>query len=203
VALVTTQEVKDWVAGDGTTTITGVNDTVLTACIAAAGETIIEESARIWEKGAVSEVLDGSAADGSCGEILLLRRFPVTYPADPITVTENGVALVVAQGYAPTAGVIVKGAGLEDCCRLIRHNASPYGLGGWAPGIQNISVSYQAGFTVVPDRIKYVAKEFSWLLYQEGRKVGVDHVAQAGNARTLVHKLSDLSRGILARARRW
>jgi len=202
--LVTAAEVKGWVAGDGVTTITGVNDTVLDACIAAAGEEIIQESSRIWEKATISEFLDGDAAAGSCGEILLLRRFPVSYPADAVTVTENGIALVVAQGYSPTADMLVKNAGLEERCRLLRQNTSLYGIG-WAPGVQNITVGYSAGFTAgsIPERIKYVAKELSWLYYQEGRKVGVDNVAQAGSSRGLAHKLSDLSRDILAQSRRF
>ena len=197
-ALVTAQEVKDWVAGDGTTNITGVNDTVLTSCIAAAGEEIIQESTRIWEKAAQTEVFDGNAAVGRNDELLLLRRFPVTYPSDAITVTENGVALVVGAGYALNAGVLVKNAGLERHCQLIRITGC-----GWAPGVQNVTVTYSAGYTAVPDRIKFVAKELAWLYYQEGRKVGLDDVAQAGSSRGLAHKLSALSRDILARARRY
>lgn len=198
-ALVTIAEVKTFVAGDGVTDITGVNDTVLTECVLAAGEEIVESTSRIWEKASQTEVLDGDAAKGKCGEILTLRRFPVVYapPTDALTVTENGVSLVVAAGYSLSAGVIVKGHGLEDRCRLVR------ATGAWAPGIQNITVVYPAGFATVPARIKYVAKELSWLYYQEGRKVGLGSVSEAGSSRGLVHQLSELSRDILAQARRY
>lgn len=195
--LVTIAEVKTWVAGDGVSDITGVNDTVLTECVLAAGEEIIEETSRIWEKAAFTEVFDGDAAKGKSGEILTLRRFPVTYPGDAITVTENGVSLVVAAGYSLSAGVIVKGHALEDRCRLVRTT------GAWAPGIQNITVGYSAGFATIPSRIKFVAKELAWLYYQEGRKVGLGSVAQAGSSRGLVHQLSQISRDILAQARRY
>jgi hypothetical protein len=185
-----------WVAGDGITVVS-VDAAVMTDCIAAAGEEIIEATSRIWEKATQTQVFDGESAAGKCGELLILRRFPVTYPADAVTVSENGVSLVVAAGYSTSAGVIVKGAGLEDRCRLVRTT------GAWAPGVQNITVGYTAGFTAIPTRIKYVAKELSWLYYQEGRKVGIDNVAQGGSSRGLAHKLSDLSRDILAQARRW
>jgi hypothetical protein len=200
-ALVTTQEVKDWVVGDSVGSITGVNDTVLTACIAAAGEAIIEETSRIWEKAAFTERLNGDGVAGKLGEILMLRRFPVTFPADAITVTESGTALTVAQGYSTSAQVIVEDAGIESRCSLIR--ASGGARLGWLAGVQNIVVTYQAGFASIPERIKFVAKELSWLFYQEGRKVGIDNVAQAGNSRALVHKLSEMSQAILREARRF
>ena len=112
-ALVTKAEVQTWVAGDGQSVPT-VDATVLDECIAAAGEEIIEETSRIWEKSTVTEIFDGDAAKGKCGEILTLRRFPVNYnpPTDVLTVTENGVSLVVAAGFSLSAGVIAERLGV-------------------------------------------------------------------------------------------
>lgn len=208
-ALVTIQEVKDWVVGDGVTSVTGVNDAVLTACVAAAGEVIIDESTRIWEKAAgLVDTFDGDDAFGPSGELLVLRRFPVIYnvSTDPLTVSENGKTLAATAGYTTTADVVIKGVGIENKAVLIRRNVSAGPLPsllGWAPGKQNVTVTYNAGFAAVPERIKFVAKELSWLMYQEGRKVGVDNVAQAGSSRALVHKLSALSQQILLDARRY
>jgi hypothetical protein len=201
VALCTRAEVQALIAGDGVNTPT-VDTALLDACIATAGELIVEETSRIWETpAAIAEVLDGDSARGKYGEILVLRRFPVTYPTDPITVTENGVSLVVAAGYSTSAGVLVKGAGLEDRCRLIRGNSNGYI--GWACGTQNIAVGYKAGFTPVPARANMCARELAWLLYQQGRKIGVDQVSQAGSSRHLISQLSDMSQKFLADARRW
>lgn len=202
-ALCTSAEVLSLVAGDGITTPT-VDAALMTAVIATAGELIVEETSRVWELTTIAEVLDGDAANGKHGELLLLRRFPVTYPTDALTVTENGVSLTVAAGYSTSAGVIVKGAQLEDRCRLIRKNASPYGCAAaWAPGVQNISIGYKAGFATVPARINYVARELAWLCYQQGRKIGIEQVAQAGSSRSLITKLSEMSQSILRDARRF
>ena len=79
-ALVTSAEVLGWVQGDGQTPITGYDATVLTACIAAAGEAIVDYTSRFWEKTPVAaEYFDGDRASGASGEILVLRRFPLIY----------------------------------------------------------------------------------------------------------------------------
>lgn len=199
-ALVTTQEVKDWVAGDGVTTISGVNDTVLTACIVAAGEVINDYTSRVWERTTFTRYLNGDDAYGADGERLRLDRshFPLTYPTDTVTVSENGVSLSVGQGYTTSVAVLIENAGLEMPAVLVRQGSSIWqGWGGWSPGRQNIQASYFAGFVTIPESIKYPAKELSWLLYQEGRKVGIDNVAQAGSSRALVHRLSAMSIEIL------
>jgi len=195
-ALVTTAEVQAFVAGDGINTPT-VDATLLTACIAAAGEVINDYTSRVWERAQFTRYLNGDDAYGKNGERLRLDRshFPLTYPTDPITITENGVSLSVGQGYSVNAAVLVENAGLEMPGILVRQNAF-YGLG-WSPGRQNIQATYWAGYTTPQESIKYPAKELSWLLYQEGRKVGIDNVAQAGSSRALVHKLSALSQEIL------
>lgn len=195
-ALCTSAEVLSLVAGDGLSTPT-VDATLMIAVIATAGELIVEDTSRVWEVTTISEVFDGDRAAGESGEVLMLRRFPVTYPTDTLTVTENGVSLTVAAGYTTSAGVIVKGAQLEDRCRLVRRGQS------WAAGVQNITVGYKAGFTAVPSRINYVARELAWLCYQQGRKIGIDQVSQAGSSRHLITQLSEMSQRILAEARRW
>jgi hypothetical protein len=196
VALCTRAEVQALVAGDGITTPV-VDTALLDACIATAGELIVEETSRIWEVATIAEVLDGDAAVGNNGEILILRRFPVTYPTDALTVSENGVSLVVAAGYSTSAGVIVSGAQLEDRCRLVRRGQA------WAAGIQNISVGYKAGFAAVPARANFCARELAWLCYQQGRKIGMDQVAQAGSSRHLITQLSEMSQKFLRDARRF
>jgi len=198
VALCTVADVQALVAGDGISTPV-VDSALLTSCIAVAGELIVEETARIWEKAtSLTEYFDGDSADGKCLDILKPRRFPLYYapPGDPITVTENGIALVVAQGYTTSADVIVKGVGLEFKGSLIRRNQS------WAAGRQNIVAIYNAGFTAVPGRINFVARELSWLCYQQGRKIGVDQVSESGSSRHLITQLSKASQRILELARR-
>lgn len=206
-ALVSTAEVQAWVAGDGASLPT-IDATLLTECIAAAGELIVDETSRVWEVTTISDVLDGDSASGKHGQILFLRRFPVTYPTDPITITENGVALTVGAGYSTSANVIVKNAGAERTCQLIRqgsnlpwYGSSSYAL--WSPGCQNITVSYKAGYTTIPTRIKSVAKELAWLIYQRGRYTGVELVSAEGTSRKLISSLSDFSQAILADARRF
>jgi hypothetical protein len=201
VPLVTKQEVKDWVVGDGVGSVTGVSDPVLDACIAAAGELIIAETSRIWEKASFTERFNGDSALGKLGELLVLKRFPVTFPADAITVTESGTALTVAQGYSTSAGVIVEDAAVENRCSLIR--VSGGARMSWLAGVQNIVVTYSAGFATLPEGCKQAAKELSWLCYTQGRKSGVESVSQAGSSRSLISQLSWPAQQWLKDARRW
>lgn len=195
-ALVTSAEVTAWVAGDGVS-VPAVDAGTMTACIAAAGEYINDYSSRVWESTAFTRYLNGDDAYGKNRDRLRLDRshFPVTYPTDAVTVSENGSALTVGQGYSVSVGVIIENAGLEVPAVLVRQSAL-YGSG-WIPGRQNILVTYKAGFATVPETIKCAARELTWLLYQEGRKVGIDNVTQGGSGRSLIHQLSALSLDIL------
>jgi len=198
-ALVTAANLLKWVQGDGETPVSGYDASVVDTCIAAAGDAIVDYTSRVWEKTPITEYFDGDRAAGVRSQILILKRFPVFYapPGDNITVTENGLALVVGQGYTTTADVIVKNVGLESHARLIRT------CGSWACGVQNILVTYPAGFASVPVRISQVAEELAWLMFLEGRKVGLAAATNLNNSRTLISSLSDFSKAILADAKRF
>jgi hypothetical protein len=205
-AYVTNAEVQAWVIHGGTA-LTSVDTSLLDSCIAAAAQYIADDSGRIWEKAAYTRNLDGNAVIGKYGEILRLpsNLFPVS-ATDPFTLTENGIALVVAQGYSTTADAILVNAGLEEPGKLVRQTSQTRFVrpgSPWAPGVQNITTTFSAGPTTTPEDIKLVAKELSWLFYQDGSFVGVVSYSKGGAASTISLKLSDVARGILDRRRVW
>jgi hypothetical protein len=193
VALVTNAEVIAWVEGGGAAPISGYDASTLTASIAAAGEIIVGQTSRIWEKTGVVEYFDGDAALGKYGEQIKLRRFPVIYPVsnpDVFTVSENGVSVALLAGYTTLSGALVKDANLDRPCSLLRVGTGPSGRLSWARGVQNIQVSYTAGYATLPESIKAVAKELAWLIYQQGRKTGLDSLSESGASRKLISALS-------------
>jgi hypothetical protein len=205
--LITRAEVLAWAPGP----LTDVDTAVVDRCITAAGDAIVRETERIWEKtaNAVTTYFDGDRAMGRYGEILFLPRAhrPVVHSGpDLVTVSENGTSLVVGTSTPSSAHVIVDGAGEDRRCRLIRVGGAPAGASwnpgvaqGWAPGVRNIAVSYKAGFEdgQIPQDIREVCAEWAWLMFTESRRLGVGSVGGGGTWSLHTHDLSDYAKRIL------
>src|SRR5262245_39429802 len=134
-ALVDADYVKAWApSGAGDPDVT-----VLDRCIEAASDWLESVTNRRWLKATFTEYHDGLAALGRNQDELWLSAWPLTYPADAVTVTENGAALVVAEGYAPSANVLVEsGRGiLRKQVSTIGSQLAEYGFPAgscWMPG---------------------------------------------------------------------
>jgi len=193
---------KEWAPNRG---LDSAKDPVLNACLDAASAYVESETSRVFQSDARAVKLDGNAADGRFLDVLRLPsgHRPVTAIG---SVTENGIVLVAAEGYTATADVIIDGLN-AGACRLIRRGAtqgldqSYYRVGAWAPGVQNIAVSYTAGPATVPSDIQIVACEAAWLAFRAGHHVGLSSKAAGGRAATFTGQLSEWAKQVLARYR--
>lgn len=208
-ALVTRQEVLDWVGG----TFTDLNTTVLDECIDGADAAIRRETGAAFEKTQYTLYFDGDRADGRSQELLRIpsKYQPVIHSGgELVTVTENGKVLTVGIGFA-TADVIVKGANVETAARLIRLPRSPAAVlapwafaNRWAPGVQNIVVTLFAGYTAgsLPEDIRRVCCEWAWLIFNSARSVGTSSTSRGPAATVKSNDLSPWAQRVLERWRR-
>lgn len=169
------------------TTIGANVDTLIDRLVTASSEIIKRLTSRRLVKATyTSEFYDGDRAGKGRTE-LWLREFPVN---SVVSVKENGNALVVATGYNPTADVLL--VGQEGyLIRQIGTTGTAYyrpGRGaGWAPGRQNIELTYTAGWdyprvgtagvapwldTDLPFDIEQAATELTVLLFNERNRIG-------------------------------
>jgi hypothetical protein len=179
-----------------------LRDTELERCLVAAGTWVTAATGRDIEQANYVERLDGSQAKGRGCEILYLNagRHPITYPgsgATLLTVTEDGTALTLAEGYSTTAGVLVVNANLDAPCRLVRNGTA------WSDGAQNIAVAYQAGFASasVPAWIKQTVYEVALHLFKSPAWIGQAAQSAAGAAVTFQKDLSPFAQDSLRRLR--
>jgi hypothetical protein len=168
-SFITSGDVTAWAPGP----ITDLNPGVMTACCDAASEAVEDYCGAVFSyySGLVS-FFDGDKADGRCKEILYLpsRYLPVN-DATCVVIVDGGAPTLVAEGYAPDAPFLIRGAGQdrERCC-LIRQRAD--GLG-WEPGVQNVKVLWEAGPAGPPADVKQVAVYLAWQMYKDAGHAGV------------------------------
>lgn len=211
--LATRAVLEAWAEGK----LDGATDAVLERCLLAATVYFEQQTSRVFAKpgSAYSTVLNGNDADGKLGEILLLPRGhrPVIHSTpDFVTVTENGVSLTVAIGYSTTADVIVEHANEDKRARLIRrptvrpmlaYDQFVEKLGYWAPGIQNITASYYAGYASgsIPEDVEQAVCEIALLLYRNPNLVGVASKGRAGHSAALTKELPPTVVAVIAARR--
>lgn len=115
------------------------------ACIDAASDVVENYCGRVWRLQTVTEFYDGGKS------ALNLRSTPV---ASITTVTESGTT-VASTGYVLDAnsGQLYRGttAGAQD----------------WSPGVQNVTVTYVAGASSIPEPVTHATKQVLRLLWTE------------------------------------
>ena len=192
--------VREWAKGQ----VGGITTTDMTRLIAAADEVVSSMLNHEVAKATHTRTFDGNDALGPRAEQLWLdrRHRPVLYnpPGDDITVSENGRSLVVTSGYTTTADVVVAGANVHGPCILIRRptgNADQViqdveGRVGWAGGIQNVTVTYNAGYETagVPADITQLATEVVLLMIRDPKLVAAAAQSKKSASITIMRELS-------------
>lgn len=180
---------------------TGADDVALQKCLTAASRAIEIRTGRRLKSASYNQWHSGDRAvryqnESQCVDrAMLFLADPetrlATLPVSAVTsVTENGTALTVVRlqqvSTLPTSGEL---AVVDDAQgRIIRASAATYGFTpkAWQSGIANIRVVCTAGYDHdasnpnMPDEIVQVCAELTWLMYQEGRRTGVEQMAAAG-----------------------
>ena len=164
--LTTLANAKQWL---GITS--SADDALLTRLISAASDYIQTWLNRTIASQAYSEVRDGPG-----GSRLMFSNYPVTAVAsvkvDGITVPQSTTVLV--------PGWVSSGTSLAM-------------RGGWAfsSGLQNVEISYTAGFAIVPNEIEQAAIELVGLRYKDKDRIGVTSKTLAGE--TISYSQKDFS----------
>lgn len=180
-------------------------DAILTDILGSVSESLVTYTGVTFATPVTStEYYDGKNKDS-----FRLNRSPV--PASPLPVVkENGVALVTAVGYSDTADVILKNPGDPMGSWLVRRpggTAVPFGSripGLWSPGVQNIEVTYPAGYATIPADIRLVVKFASAFLFAQPdrNRIGVSRrQGKDGSSTEFFEKLPEIYRDILQRYR--
>ena len=160
--LTTLANVKTWL---GVTTTT--DDAVLARLISAASGFIQTWLNRTIGLNAYSEVRNGPG-----GTRLVFANPPVTAVSG---VTVDGVAIPAATG-SDDAGYLFDS-------RILYLRGHRFG-----PGVQNVSISYTAGYAVVPPEIEQAAIELVALRYRERDRTGYSSRSLSGESAAFVAK---------------
>lgn len=174
--LTTLAKVKEWLGES-----TNANDSVLTRLIAAASDYI-----QTWLSRDIMQNTYVSARDGTGGSRLMFRNYPVTAVTlvkidnVPIPLSVNG-----SNGYVYN----------ETALSLIGYRFNK--------GYSNVSLSYTAGFAVVPNEIEQACIEMVALRFKEKGRIGVVSKGMAGETITYSQKdMSDSMESTLMQYRR-
>ena len=145
------------------------------------------------------EPYDGDATKGRWGERLYLDQYPVTVLT---TVKENGLTLVTGTGYDAagtrdallyaTDGILVRKSG-----RIQR---------AWAEGLQNVEVTYTAGFadpvTECAD-LAAICIKLAVLHYKAARRAGQSSTRRPTSETSFLHQLEEWEIGVIDRYAPW
>lgn len=182
-----------------------VEDAALQLCLDAALQDVERQTGRGVALTQRTVYLNGDDADGRTGEILRLPGGyrPLRYDGATYTVTvvENGTALTVARGWDTTAQVILVGVDEDVVPKLLRNpqqgpvlvgDSYESGWRRWASGVQNIAVTYKAGWdtAAVPDQIGELVFELALLNWRSASHTGASAKSKGGNAVSLTGDLS-------------
>ncbi len=204
---------------------TGVDDVALAKCLTAASRAIDVRTGRRFKSASYNQWHSGTRAaryeneSESVDRAVLWLADPetrlTTLPVSAVTsVSENGTALTVVRlqqsSVLPTSGEL---AVVDDAQgTIIRASAATYGFTpkAWQCGVANIRVVCTAGYDHdvatpnMPEEIAQACAELTWLLYQEGRRTGVEQMAAAGMDVRFIRFLPPNSKMILKLFdRRW
>lgn len=168
----------------------------LDRCCAAASRIICRITGRNAERVTRSLNLSGDSAGGRYGEVLLLPAGdrPILHvdPDHLLTVTENGVSLVISDVYDTDADVMLVGANADMRPSLVRIG------GGWACGTSNIAVAYECGWSLddandtqpAPSEVVQLANAIAWMLFVEPAWLGKLNMSDSGASVAINDKLT-------------
>lgn len=185
--LITLNEFKGYLGPD--VKKSSQNDTELAAHVASASDWVRDEINRDFDERVYVELLDGNNQ-----QMIQLAHEPVKLSVLPV-VLENGITLAVAFGYSTAADVIVKPGTLapRESAYLARVMGPTAPLtpsyaqpGRWAPGFQNITVTYTAGYdaATMPPAIKALTKYIAARLWKEAdrKEIGIARRTTGGRS---------------------
>jgi hypothetical protein len=189
------------------------DDDVLAACIDAATADIESRISprRIVQATYTLEPYDGDAAKGRWGQFIFLDQYPVTTLT---TVKENGVTLVTGSGYDSagtkdvllyaTRGILLRKAGTTS--QLYQDQLSGRVQRAWAGGVQNVEVTYTAGY---PDPITEcadlarVCSKLAALYYRNPRRAGQNSSQRSTGGTSYINDLSEAELAVIDRYAPW
>lgn len=132
-------------------------DSELTAALGYADAWLKRRTNRPMESASYTEYFSGRGQ-----ETLALRpgRQPVLHDSTtPVTATENGSSLTLATGYNTSAHAILEGVNEDRQC-LLHSNQSHF-----TSGVQNIAVTYTAGWSTIPVDVEWLASLLAWHIF--------------------------------------
>jgi len=154
-----------------------------------------------WEadEAAYTLNLDGRDAIGPGRNILLVpaKYRPVTHATTPVTVTEDGSALVVGTGYDTSDDVTLIGADDGNARLELVKRSSP-----WSNGYQNVAVGLTAGYAdadETPDDLKQLVTEVAVMMFRSPGWLGKATKSTRGGTLTFEKDLTPLSATLLTR----
>lgn len=160
--LTTVANVKSWL-GVGAAT----DDTLLASLVSGVSAWIQEWLGRTIASGTYAETLNGSGK-----AVLFLLNYPVT-----------AVSSVSVDGVNIPARTAIGGSGYtfdKDCLYLAGYC--------FTRGIQNVQLSYTAGFAAVPADLELATKKLIGLSYKEKDRIGVSSKGLAGEQTNYIVK---------------
>lgn len=164
-----------------------VDDTELQRCIDAASAWIETRTGRLYVAVDIVESHEGCRA---FDHVLVTTFRPLLYPADPMTVFEDGAALTVGSGYSPTSEIIV----YPKQGKLSRQT------GCWSrSALSNIAVTYRCGWEalVVPSEVMQLSAEVAWSMHKEAMISGLNEISGPETSVKIVRSLSPTARDTL------
>lgn len=176
--------------------IDSARDDELNECIDRASAWIQQQAC--WDIGLTAARTLYFDGDEIRGPILFLpSRYRYVLSSTMPTVTEDGSALTVAQGYSTTADVIA--IGLDERHAQVRFKR----YGSWSSGIQNIVVTFLSGYAAgsAPDDIIALANEVAWLYFKAPQWIGRSTMTKAGHNVTFEKQLTPMAQATLAQLR--
>lgn len=151
--LTTLAKVKEWL-GETTTN----NDSVLQRLISASSDYI-----QAWLNRDIAQATYNSSRDGNSGNRMMFRNYPTT-AVSMVKIDNQVIPLSVNGSY----GYVFN----ETSVALIGYR--------FTRGIQNVFLSYTAGYTSTPNEIEQACIEMVSLRFKEKSRIGVTSKSMAG-----------------------
>lgn len=168
------------------------NDALIDAIIPPICQSLRDACGRDFDQRAYTEVRNGNGR-----QVIYALNPPIVVSPLP-TVTENGVALVVATGYNTSADVIVE----PDRGKFWRVPGTtavpsvmfpPFIPGTWSRGVQNVTLGYTGGYATasLPAHLVLLTKYLVGAFWKQLDRKDID-VSQRSVGQATVNLLQDL-----------
>jgi hypothetical protein len=174
---------------------------LMAACVSAASDWVREALNRDMDFRAYTETYDGNGLP-----FLWLRQEHVATSPIP-TVVENGTALVVKAGYDVTADVT-----LDPERGVLYRQSGPTQIVGnvsrlpnrWSIGIQNIAITYSAGYSTIPADVKILTRYVAARFWKEtdSKAIGISRRSAGAHSTDFMTDLPTLYREIVDQKKR-